>query len=389
MRLLIYIFLISSFGAQATVYTSINDGDWDVAANWDANGIPPFNIPNGDIVNVKHNIDYEANELKVSGELNVHAIGVLTGTKKLTVETDGTATNEGTIDIGTQEIHVDGQLNNGAYVYANKFHLDGSSCNSGLIKLTDKFHLHGGTLTCCGSILVDKIKVEDNGGNVANTDCQNICNYTNTANPTFEGNVTSTIFIDNSMPSESITTNNTTLCDFSIGILPVTISLIYGQNIGRDNLINWETASEINNDYFTILKSTDLENWISIGTVQGFGNSNETIKYEFKDDKVNSERNYYQLRQTDYDGSVTFSKIISIDSELESIKPFPNPVSSTLNIYNKSNYIVELYDKIGNSISLDNKVITNGSYSEVNFSAFEPGIYFIIMNGEVYKVIKI
>lgn len=66
--------------------------------------------------------------------------------------------------------------------------------------------------------------------------------------------------------------------------------------------ISWATASEINNDFFTILSSDDGFEFEPIGTVDGSGNSNFVSKYEFSDEKKFSGLRYYKLCQTDFDG---------------------------------------------------------------------------------------
>lgn len=90
---------------------------------------------------------------------------------------------------------------------------------------------------------------------------------------------------------------------------------------GESVKINWMTISEINNDYFTIERSSDTENWEIISFVNGAGNSNIVINYNIWDSSPLVGINYYRLKQTDFDGRYTYSKIISANfNELDERK---------------------------------------------------------------------
>ncbi len=93
--------------------------------------------------------------------------------------------------------------------------------------------------------------------------------------------------------------------------------------------LEWKTSSEINNDYFMVERSTDDVNFVAIGSVQGAGNSNEILTYEFIDHEPFNGENYYRLKQVDYDGQFDYSKIVSArvfrNDFLFNI--YPNPTS--------------------------------------------------------------
>ncbi|MEO1627732.1 MAG: PKD domain-containing protein, partial [Bacteroidota bacterium] len=73
--------------------------------------------------------------------------------------------------------------------------------------------------------------------------------------------------------------------------------------------LQWQTAAEIDNDYFEIEKSRDGQNWFAIGTQKGQGTTYETSQYRFKDTKPFHGVNYYRLRQVDYNGAFEHSDI--------------------------------------------------------------------------------
>lgn len=98
-------------------------------------------------------------------------------------------------------------------------------------------------------------------------------------------------------------------------ILPISLLSINGEKSDKNNILRWETISELNNDFFTIEKTYDGEHFETIGTVQGAGNSNQINSYTLVDEDVREVINYYRLKQTDFDGQYTYSNLISIDNK--------------------------------------------------------------------------
>ena len=89
------------------------------------------------------------------------------------------------------------------------------------------------------------------------------------------------------------------------GALPITLlsfSANLMNNISPCARIEWEVASQIDNDYFTVYHSADGYHWDPINTVLGAGNSNQQTTYSLVHKNVEIGWNYYKLRQTDYDG---------------------------------------------------------------------------------------
>lgn len=122
-------------------------------------------------------------------------------------------------------------------------------------------------------------------------------------------NLPATSFVTPSTP------NFTGICANGI-ILPITLLYFKGENQGSLNLLKWATASESNNDYFTIEKTKNGTDFEVIATINGAGNSYELNEYEAEDYQINNELNYYRLKQTDYDGKKTISDLICIDNHL-------------------------------------------------------------------------
>ena len=152
--------------------------------------------------------------------------------------------------------------------------------------------------------------------------------------------------------------------------------------------IKWATATEINNDYFSIERSKDGINFEEIRTVKGAGNSSRTLLYTTKDGKPLKGTSYYRLKQTDFDGTSSHSAIVSVSNSgfttmgeiVANINIYPNPVASGgfLNIISNSDNAlkVTLYEvatgkKVADElINAENSAINIGN----NFSA---GVYLL------------
>ena len=80
-------------------------------------------------------------------------------------------------------------------------------------------------------------------------------------------------------------------------------------------LLNWSTAWEHLNSYFTVEKSTDGRNFHTIGTVKGNLNTNNISTYSFTDDKPMNGINYYRLKQHDSTGDFNLSEVVSVTFE--------------------------------------------------------------------------
>ena len=82
----------------------------------------------------------------------------------------------------------------------------------------------------------------------------------------------------------------------------------------EDNVqIYWETASEINNDYFIVERSFDGVHFSPISRINGAGNSTHIINYSIEDQDYVNGINYYRLTQVDFNGDESISKIVAVD----------------------------------------------------------------------------
>lgn len=87
------------------------------------------------------------------------------------------------------------------------------------------------------------------------------------------------------------------------GCLPVDLISFNGKVINRSIKLQWSTATETNNAYYTIFRSPNgFEYWELVSSIQGAGNSNIQRTYTYIDTKPNNGLNYYVLMQTDFNG---------------------------------------------------------------------------------------
>ena len=100
----------------------------------------------------------------------------------------------------------------------------------------------------------------------------------------------------------------------STNVLPIELVSFYGEKKDNRNILNWTTASEINNAYFTIEKSYNGFDFEWVGTQDGSSPSTQIINYSLTDYNILKTINYYRLKQTDFDGKFEYSNTISIDN---------------------------------------------------------------------------
>ncbi len=139
---------------------------------------------------------------------------------------------------------------------------------------------------------------------------------------------------------------------------PVELSSFIVNIIDGKTLLEWTTASELNNQGFDIEISYDNQSYNKIGYVPGFGTSAELHNYSFNVEQKLSEKNYFRLKQIDFDGTYEYSPVV----ELNSISPsefyleqnHPNPFNPSTSIQFslpvESNVKILLFNMLGEKI---------------------------------------
>jgi len=224
--------------------------------------------------------------------------------------------------------------------------------------------------------------------------------------------------------------NNRTMADYNIQkngtielyseILPVEISIFTIKKYDNQVILNWQTATEINNSKFEIERLvnsntkgsisqpfTTSNNWIKIGEVAGYGNSNSQKTYIYTDSKTTYGEYSYRLKQIDNDGKFIYSNTLTIvvndnlsNNEFELCRNYPNPFNPSTVI----NYVIpeegsngcftvllKVYDVLGREVeTLVNQKQEAGNYSvRFNASKLSSGMYIAKLNvGGFTRIIK-
>jgi hypothetical protein len=112
--------------------------------------------------------------------------------------------------------------------------------------------------------------------------------------------------------------------------LPVTLMSFNAERQNNQHVqLTWETASEQNNNYFTVERSSDGQVFEVVGQVEGAGTSTSMLSYALVDEKPYHTISYYRLKQTDFDGTSVYSKVIAVygsnnTNQIMSVYPNPN-----------------------------------------------------------------
>jgi hypothetical protein len=176
---------------------------------------------------------------------------------------------------------------------------------------------------------------------------------------------------------------------------PLPIELVSFDAKPTDNsvLVTWQTASEINNDYFTIEKSTDGENWSFVAEIDGAGNSTSLLSYQFLDRMPSNGLSFYRLKQTDFDGKFSFSdvKTVNFINQQNTLTVYPNPTNDfvTIEYRNLAVEMLKIIDLRGKNLThLVEIQKINETTVKLNLTKLPKGSYSISIGDKNSMVIK-
>ncbi|MFK7904321.1 MAG: T9SS type A sorting domain-containing protein, partial [Chitinophagales bacterium] len=173
--------------------------------------------------------------------------------------------------------------------------------------------------------------------------------------------------------------------------LPIKLLFFEGKTLEGKNLLQWQTASELNNDYFTLKRSANGQKYDLVTVIAGKGTTSILQNYSYVDSNPFIGTTYYQLSQTDFDGKIRKLKTISLHQnnsysrlQITSVQPIPakdffnlecfSPISQSLelqvfDIYSKPIYHQQLTAAVGNNDW------------RLNCSSWSKGVYFLQLKG--------
>lgn len=168
-------------------------------------------------------------------------------------------------------------------------------------------------------------------------------------------------------------------------ILPVSMLNFVGESVTEGNVLKWVTASERDNDYFTLMRSTDGIKFSAVGQVEGRGTQSIEQAYEFVDKTAPNGVSYYYVDQTDYDGTVNrASSIVTVrrgEKEFNIVHVAPMPARNFVNlkiVHSQANTSdVRLYNVMGQQVFQQNADIQQGiNKMTIDVQNLPEGTYF-------------
>jgi hypothetical protein len=182
-------------------------------------------------------------------------------------------------------------------------------------------------------------------------------------------------------------------------VLPVTLTSFTATVQQEKVLLNWQTATESNSDFFSIERSYDGQAFEQIGTLTASGNSSSLRNYHYIDGSFSSQVIYYRIKQVDRDGHYAYSAVVSVrikgrsSVQIEQFYPTVAGISQPLQVKMNSDkatpVTVQLFNPEGKLISQRVQALAAGNN---NFSVPVPtsaaGTYYIRFTGEGFSAIK-
>ncbi|MEQ8303423.1 MAG: T9SS type A sorting domain-containing protein [Cyclobacteriaceae bacterium] len=176
--------------------------------------------------------------------------------------------------------------------------------------------------------------------------------------------------------------------------VPLPVELVSFSAQSTDNLvrIDWATASELNNDFFTVQRSSNAEEWEDVSKVKGAGTITKKQTYQALDTQPHLGVSYYRLKQTDFDGLVSFSSIERvIFNGTPGLKIYPNPSSGIFRVggVNSAEPLqIRVYNTVGQLITPELR--SDNSEVLIVLNSYPPGVYILqISEGALLRSVRI
>lgn len=191
--------------------------------------------------------------------------------------------------------------------------------------------------------------------------------------------------------ANKVSGSNIGVDDFNVtSTLPVTFTGFDVKPYNNNVLVSFSTASEQNNAHFEIERSQDGVNFNLAGYIKGSGNSLTAQHYRFVDEQPYNGISYYRIKQVDFDGKSSYTKIRNVRIESNILKISPRNTDGRIDINtNDTSYDVNVYNIRGQKVY---HFPTLFGTQSIFIDHLKPGLYFIEVNGigfrEIAKVVK-
>jgi len=181
--------------------------------------------------------------------------------------------------------------------------------------------------------------------------------------------------------------------------LPVELTSFSAKYLASGVVLNWQTATEINNNKFEVERQINEGNWEVVGEVLGHGNSNTVIDYTYTDSKTSTKGKYnYRLKQIDNDGTFKYTQVVNVTvgnlDNFELAQNYPNPFNPSTNINftmpKAGNVKIILFNALGQEVATLFNGNKDAGFHTVQFNAngLPSGIYFYQMTSEGFNQVK-
>ena len=161
-------------------------------------------------------------------------------------------------------------------------------------------------------------------------------------------------------------------------VIPVELtSFTANVNPSGNVVLNWSTATEVNNQMFEIERRVEGSDFYRIGYVEGFGTTSEPQEYSYIDNSVTTGTYYYRLKQIDFNGTFEYFNEVMVDVQgplgYNLVQNYPNPFNPStridFNIAEPTMVRLAVYNLLGEEVQvLRNEFMQPGFYN-VNFDA--------------------
>lgn len=173
--------------------------------------------------------------------------------------------------------------------------------------------------------------------------------------------------------------------------VPIELLSFTGKKLIEKNLLEWTTATEMNNDFFTIEKSDDGISYSELIRIKGAGNSSMNKNYFTTDDEPFPNLTYYRLKQTDFNGDFTYSSVISISDFPEvTISLTPNPAQNDMQLNFSSEKEIlaqaDIINSLGQCVISKSMRLSKGSgFLNFDVGILPRGIYLLKFGNSFFQ----
>ncbi len=375
-RLSLCRYLILCFVSTSTYgQTSNSAGDWETDANWVGGTAPNFDLT-GETISIQHEITLSNTLTFGASNSNVTVDETLKVDDVISEQNNNTTLNINALFVvfGDWTFNSNGSLtalniNNGGILY-----IVGDMTSTGSI---NNININaGGALVVGGNFQV--------GGTINNVAGRVYSETDNTSVNTVGGGVEGSIAdLETSADSGSDPVAEAIAESTVDSTLPVELVSYSAKVVDGKILLQWQTATELNNDFFTIEKAVNNGDFVVMDQVPGHGTVNSSQEYLWRESLEHAGVLHYRLSQTDFDGTTVNLGIRHVQTfDQFSIGLYPNPVTKNqpLRVQAPNTLNWQIF-------SLTGHLLRSGNTTAIDTSSLKKGVYIVSLGNVIERII--